>query len=274
MKCSFCNLSFFSHRFNKEELDAIYAQYRGEHFYKVRHKWEPWYNASVNDAFSDNRLDDRQILIRREFTDQVLVDAGIDRASIRGVIDFGGDQGQFFPTNAMPPFFVVETGSEDKGLGRSVSFFERIADVPECVDLVMNCYVLEHLSSMGDVVDEMSSKLTMGGYLYFEVPLDSFGTSSFHRTKVYRKLLFFIAKYRLPFVLLDFLSGVYRHFFGRIPWFGIVKQSEHINYFDKDSLASFVSMQNAEVLYMSPEDRSYKVGTVRQGRLACVSRPR
>ena len=75
------------------------------------------------------------------------------------------------------------------------------------------------------------------------------------------------------FVLLDFVTGVYRQVFKRVPWFGIIKQSEHLNYFNVKSLRAFAEIHGLDVLYMSEPDTKYKVGRIFQGRLACVARP-
>jgi hypothetical protein len=75
------------------------------------------------------------------------------------------------------------------------------------------------------------------------------------------------------FIFVDFLSGAYRQIFKRIPWFGIVKQSEHINYFNVKSLRVFAELRGLEVLFVSEPDLKYKVGKIFQGRLACIARP-
>jgi hypothetical protein len=262
---------FFSYRYSPSEIDAIYSNYRGSDFYSVRHSWEPWYNESVNDAFSDARESDLQIESRRSFTETVLSEAGVKINTLQGCIDFGGDHGQFLPSGIQGPLFVVENNSEGKSVTGLVNFIDDIALVPINVDLVMNCYVLEHMPNLETALDDMRSKLREGGFLHLEVPIDRFTTSKLHKSYLYRNYLHFLTRHRRMFVSIDFVSGAYRQVTGRIPWFGIVKQSEHINYFDSKSLRRFVDIHGGNVIYMSREDLKYKVGRIRQGRLACVA---
>jgi SAM-dependent methyltransferase len=271
-QCLECGLSFFSYRYSEQELTDLYSNYRSVDFYRLRHSWEPWYNESVNEAFSEQRANDRQIEDRRNYTRSRLEEAGVPLSELTGCLDFGGDHGQFIPSGVGGNLYVVEKGSDSKNAARGVTFLDSIDLVPEDVDLVLNCYVLEHLSVIHDVVDQMKMRLRDGGYVHFEVPLDKFAVSSLHRTNAYRLYLRFLSRHKRLFVAVDFYTGVYRHFFRRIPWLGIVKQSEHINYFEPLSLQKFMEGHGVQILSMSDPDLKYKVGAVRQGRIACTIR--
>ena len=114
-RCATCRLAFFTYRYSDPEISRLYSEYRGPRFYQLRHHWEPWYNKSVNDAFSDERSSDEQIYVRRSFTEAVLKESGLDIQTLGGCIDFGGDHGQFIPQGVAEPHFVVEQGSSSKG---------------------------------------------------------------------------------------------------------------------------------------------------------------
>lgn len=269
-RCLECRLNFFSHRYSEDELTALYSDYRSDRFFRLRQSWEPWYNASVNEAFSDRRSNDNQIEDRRDYTRQRLRDAGIVLEDLEGCLDFGGDHGQFIPQEINGKLFVVEKGSSNKSSTEGIAFVESLEEVPTDVDLVLNCYVLEHLPRIKDLLPDMRMKLRPGGFVHFEVPLDKFAVSRVHRSSVYRQYLQFLTRHKLLFSTIDFLTGVYRHLFRRIVWFGIVKQSEHINYFDSFSLKYYLESHGGEIVFLSEPDLKYRVGSVRQGRISCT----
>jgi hypothetical protein len=270
--CTDCGLHFFSYRDSDSDLASIYGKYRDSTFFSVRRKREPWYNEAVNDAFSDPINNPHQVTICRDFTENSLRAACLQQGDLNGCINFGGDHGQFIPQEVKPPCIVVEQNSKGKRLNNDFVFVDSIDEVNQTDDLVMNNYVLEHLNDLGGVVQSMKQKCSNDGVLHFEVPLDKFYCSRFHRTQFYKCYIEALTQIRLAFIFIDFLSGAYRQFCGRIPWFGIVKQSEHINYFDVRSLQAFLSAQGERVICLSEPATTYKIGRIKQGRLSCVTK--
>ena len=270
--CIDCGLHFFSYRYSDSDLASIYGKYCDSTFFSVRRKREPWYDEAVNDAFSDPINNPHQVTICRDFTKNSLRTACLQQGDLNGCIDFGVDHGQFIPQEVRLPCIVVEQNSKEKRLNNDFVFMDSIDEVNQTVDLVMNNYVLEYLSDLGGVVQSMKQKCSNDGVLHFEVPLDKFYCSRFYRTQFYKCYIEALTQIRLGFIFIDFLSGAYRQFFGRIPWFGIVRQSEHINYFDVRSLQAFLSAQGERVIYLSEPDNTYKVGRIKQGRLSCVTK--
>jgi hypothetical protein len=268
--CNSCGLGFFSHRYESDEVDALYGNYRQEIFFETRHKWEPWYNRDVNNAFTDSESSQEQIGVRRSFTARCLERSGRNLSDMHGCVDFGGDRGQFIPREINPPHFVVEHNSATKATIGPVTFVDDISSISTKVDLVMNCYVLEHLSDLSDVLSEMRSLLSSSGLIHLEVPLDRFRCSRFHKTSLYSRYIRWLSRHRRSFIAVDLISGVFRQYLSRIPWFGVVKQSEHVNYFDQKSLRTFIETRGGRVLFTSEPDLKYRVGRIRQGRLACI----
>jgi len=267
-RCSQCGLRFFSYRYSTSEMALIYGNYRSDYFFKLRHHWEPWVNRQVNDAFSDDFVNKRQIEIRNVFTKSSLTEAGIDLNELKGCIDFGGDLGQFIPDAIKPPLVVYEPTGTRRGLRPSVVGCEKLSELVSKVDLGLNCYVLEHIDEPRHVVTEMVGLVNSGKFIHIEVPLDGFNTSKFHRTGLYFRYLRTILRFRLIWIPIDLISGIWRTCLGSIPWFGIVKQSEHINYFETNSLRHLCESLGLEILYVSAEDRQYSVGRVKQGRVS------
>jgi len=88
--------------------------------------------------------------------------------------------------------------------------------------------------------------------------------SPFHASTRYERFLHRLVQHRFPFVVLDFLSGVSRQFRSSIPRFGVIKQSEHINYFSPRSVASALKASGFTVV-SEAQDPNLKVGGLRMG---------
>lgn len=121
----------------------------------------------------------------------------------------------------MDPSIIEENHFDFKdGLKR----IKQLEGLPEKMSLILCCGVLEHLANPKDVLAEISGALEQEGIFYFEVPLDWFKVSKVHRSVAYLKYLHVLSKRRRAFILIDFVTGVCRTLFRRVPFFGIVKQ--------------------------------------------------
>jgi SAM-dependent methyltransferase len=264
--CKKCTLGFFSYRFTDNEAQKIYSTYRTGKFYSVRHSWEPWYGSAENNAYLP-KVNQRNIESRVNLMDTTLKLAGINQ-TFKGCVDFGGDLGQFFPPNVIGTKYLIDLSAKPE-IKEDFTIINNVSEIPDSVDLVMSCGVLEHLSILENIISQLSSALHEHGVLYLEVPLDGFKMSKFHASNTYKKYLEMITRKKPFFILMDFLTGITRQFFGRIPWFGIVKQSEHINYFNKISLETLCSKFDGKIWISNP-DFSHKQGKFRLGRIAAV----
>jgi Methyltransferase domain len=138
----------------------------------------------------------------------------------------------------------------------------------------MNCHTLEHLPDFKVTLSEIMQALDFGGFFYLEVPMDGFRTHRFHQTHVYQKYLSALSRSRKVFVVIDLFSGLYRQIFQRIPLLGIVKQSEHINYFNENSLTMLLREMGFNVLSIQGPDLDFKQGKIRLGRIGILSQKR
>ena len=105
-----------------------------------------------------------------------------------------------------------------------------------------------------------------------EVPLDLFRVSQFHATTRYQAYLRRLVRRRLPFVALDFLTGLSRQFRSSVPRLGVIKQSEHINYFSERSLLAALTATGFGVVAQR-SDKNAKVGGLRMGCHGVAARP-
>ncbi len=266
--CSACGFAFFDHRFSDSEMSAIYESYRKEKYLLARNYFEPWYSQNEANAYAEGS---KATEGRKRFLDAVFYDAGEADRVFHDCLDYGGDLGQFFPANAQGRRFVLDPSNATL-VDPAIESVNSINEIPIKLSFIMNCNVLEHVPNFLAIFAEMDSALKSDGFLYVEVPQDHFKTSRFHRSNLYSSYLDYVVRHRLLLVLLDFTSGVLRQFFGRIPFFGIVKQSEHINYFSLDSITSILAKMEYEVLHTSGIERDLKQRKIKIGRMGILAR--
>jgi hypothetical protein len=108
-------------------------------------------------------------------------------------------------------------------------------------DLIMMCHVLEHTSSARKMITEAAESLSTDGLLYLEVPLDRpVRIPRLMAQRWYGSYTRWLSRHPVVFRLADLLSLVSRRILG-IPIIGsVIKQNEHINFFDETSLSEVV----------------------------------
>ena len=90
--CSSCELWWSDRGITEREVSCVYSGYRGERYFRIRKRFEPWYlkrhnqDRSVNDA----------VQYRRELTPPDIKNWFASRPKLE-VLDFGGDTGAMIP---------------------------------------------------------------------------------------------------------------------------------------------------------------------------------
>ena len=228
-ECKSCEFSYFSYRYSDDEMEKLYSGYRSDSYLKARSSWEFWYSKRINDFW----LQPNNVSIRRNRIIEHLKHQNLDITSISSCLDFGGDEGQFAPEHIPRDknFILDLSGKSDS---EKFTYIKNVESLPAPVELVLCCMTLEHVASPRRIIQDLAQSTY--DYVYLEVPHDSFKVSKFHKTTFYKRYLRSVRKSKTLFVLLDFITGVIRNYLGLVPWFGIVKQSEHINYFSSLSI--------------------------------------
>lgn len=262
--CASCELVSFSHRYGEAELAALYGQYREQSYLRTRQRWEPWYRSELNDAYS---TETPALASRRGFMERII--ESVSPAPFQLAVDFGGDEGQFFPDSAQGRRVVVDLSG--KPLPTGVESAASLGEVKGQPDLVMVCHVLEHLNDPVGLLREVAAVLAPTGILYVEVPLDLPRTRAWHASDRYRGWLGFVSRGRLRTVAADFTTGVARQYGRRIPRLGLIKESEHINYFTEDSLKASLKIAGFVPVALNA-DPSAHVGGLRLGKLGIAAR--
>jgi hypothetical protein len=265
--CTFCDLEFFDARYGDDELSSLYGGYRGNEYRETRHHWEPWYSRNVNDACST----DADLLVdRRRFMAGIL-DAAQMKPTLECAVDFGGDEGQFFPS--IPTARRIVCDLSDRPLPTGVEHMSTLSELGDVrADLIIIAHVLEHLPDPIKPLREIRAAIADDGIVYVEVPLDRFRVSRFHGSVRYQRYIQKLIRHRISFVVLDFLTGLSRQFRVAIPRLGVIKQSEHINYFSGRSLEAALNASGFTIVAQG-SDEQLKIGGLRIGCYGVAAKP-
>jgi len=263
-QCAHCGLGFFDHRYSTDEASRLYAGYRGADYVAVRRSWEPWYRDSVNDAFVPGSPG---VSDRVRFASDVMARGGL-RDRLACAVDFGGDRGQFFPNVQIDRRIVIDIS--DQPLLPGVERVPTLQDLVDAPDLVIAAHVLEHLSDPRALLEEVRQVLAPDGFLYVEVPLDRPKVRGWHRTAAHARWTDAVSRWKWPFLLADVATGAAKQFRLTTPRLGVLKQSEHINFFDPSSLRKLLESSGFHVTGESAEPDA-TVGGLRLGRLGMVA---
>jgi hypothetical protein len=263
LNCSDCNFSWFTPRMLVNVEDAVYQGYRESRYYEVRHKWEPWYLTSLNNSKKPGTKD---ASLAVSMLDSLLED--MPDSDLEKVADVGGDEGQFFPTRSKERILVDPSNKPAiEGVLRTRS----ITDLPTNTQLVLVCCVLPHVANPKSLLMEIRENCPQARVL-ITVANDHPKLRPFHKKESYRNFLKNCAKNRYVFIMLDLLTGICRQFNRKIPNFGIVKQSEHVNYFSLPSLYALAESLHYGVIKQQ-EILSGGFGGIRLGELTVILEP-
>lgn len=231
--CAACGGGFFVDRFTEEEAERLYVGYRGERYFQVRNRHEPWYTKAANKALDGSMSE------RRGFVERLLEQSGLRFGSVRRALDFGGNTGALFPSEiGGAERWIVDPSDAPlaPGLRRSKS----LGDLERgSFDLVMAMHVLEHVSEPRRIASELVTLLAPGGMLYLEVPLESLRSFALP-SGMQAGYLALLRRLRLVRRVMDFGSVGMRRTLGFVPPLGFYKLHEHINVYSLRALEALV----------------------------------
>lgn len=166
IQCKNCNYIGSKIRFDDDELNLIYQDYRSESYVRDRAKFEPNY-PEQNGPLSHDLL---HIKTRIENLSNLLLSSSININKIKTLIDYGGGEGQFIPEIIQADRKIIFDPS-NKSLKNGLESISNVNDLP-VADFVMLCHTLEHLSYPKDILIKIKNVLHQGSLLYIEVPLE------------------------------------------------------------------------------------------------------
>lgn len=241
--CNACQCRWFNSRYEDEELERLYKGYRGDAYFRVRHKYEPWYTAKANKyiGYSDKEITKRK-KIMVDFIKQEIEIGNIDK-----ILDYGGDKGQFIPENVGKNKVVYELSGVAPVTGVEAIAEEGMLSQHK-FDFIMVCHVLEHVPDPKSILEQIGKLLSSEkSWLYIEVPYEIYGLSFVPKNRYYNCYLKILAKTRYILMVLDFYSTLFRIKAGFIPPLGFIKMHEHINFFTKESFFELLRKSGFEI---------------------------
>jgi SAM-dependent methyltransferase len=243
MECAQCHFRFFDSRLTDHEVDRLYSAYRGPAYFAERQRDEPWYSKAVNDGIGQ---DPDEITTRNSALEE-FVRKHADMKTIGKVLDYGGDRGQFIPASLGREKYVFELSDAVPVTG--VTRLAAESDIREgWFDLVMACAVLEHCSDPFEVLRKLARFTSPGSLLYIGVPYERYSTRFVGTGPLYARYLDALLSVPFALRLIDLYSTVPRVKWNFVPPFGLVKCSEHLNFFSQDSMAAILKRTGFELL--------------------------
>lgn len=161
--CKNCDLYFSEYRPSDEEMDRLYCSYRDENYLLQRMQYEKGYTEEYNSLEYINL----RISLLANFLKKYM-----DLNSIKKLLDYGGDKGQFIPkefVNAKKYVYEVSGNQVIDG----IKLLKNLQDVNKIKwDFIMCCQVLEHLSDPLSVLKNLVDITADNAFLYLDLPCE------------------------------------------------------------------------------------------------------
>ncbi len=237
-ECRKCSFRFFDSRLTGGEVQRLYANYRGDDYFKARHSYEFWYSRSANDGIGGDEV---EITSRKLNLSTFLGDRS---RSITTVLDYGGDRGQFIPEDIGTEHYVYEVSDAEpvEGAVRLTSVEGRQ------FDFIMLTHVLEHCSEPKEMLQLLKPLGNQNALFYFEVPYERPSLRWAGGGSWQQRYLSGLLGVEPLLQMVDFYSSVARIKFDFIPPLGLQKCSEHLNFFNEKSLQALLDSEGFELL--------------------------
>lgn len=162
LHCRRCGHLFTNYRFDEEEMQRLYIDYRGEAYTDLRESYEPGY------TYQNNALEQGHHYTK--VVEEFLVDL-IGGKSI-SILDWGGDTGKNTPFARVAEVLHLY---EPSGIQPEIDGARNVSqpeDFQPSYALLVLSNVLEHLPFPGQTLDVLTSYMDQESILYIEVPFE------------------------------------------------------------------------------------------------------
>ncbi len=250
--CRNCTFSFFNPRLEADELLRLYSNYRDQDYQRMRQRHEFSYSIEINQSIGN---DAEEIRIRKDILLRMLA-AVVDISSMKNVLDYGVDRGQFI----LDQFSGVERYVYEISGVEPLNGVTKMVSMDECkkrtYDFIMCCHVLEHVPAPMEEMKNIVSLAHKGTIIYLEIPADSTWDSPFG------KFMFSVLGMLLKY--LPKMSNFATRFL-RYP----SQMHEYINFFTSKSMKKLV--EGAGLRLLSMETPDIKIGPLKLRILGCLA---
>jgi hypothetical protein len=237
----------FDADFTKEQMQNLYDQYRGNDYFIMRNKYEPWYTDQINKGIGDEKEFDlrRKVLIKNLDENHIF-------NNFKHVLDHGGDKGQMIsPSGGLNAEFraVCELSGVDTEEGVTRISQEKAREIEW--DLILSCHVIEHLPDPFSYLNDILALGNSNTTYFFEVPYEKHIISYFCSQSYYVSWLNLLAKHEKLMMLFDFYSVVTRKIFKRVFLGGFTALREHLQFFTVKGFSELLNSSGFKVVYCS-----------------------
>ena len=164
--CSNCGLYYSDYRPTEEEMNRLYNCYRDDTYVAQRKKYEPNY---INEKFSIiEYCEERKSSVIK------FISSFINFDSIKNILEYGGDKGQYIPDkfpNAQKYVYDI-SGNQTISEVRSLKNLKNLKQIKW--DFILCMHLLEHLSDPLETLHNLVELLDENSYLYIELPKQNY----------------------------------------------------------------------------------------------------
>jgi hypothetical protein len=231
--CQSCFGATFNFRYDQKQMKLIYEFYRDDNYNELRFKWEKWYGKEYQEGHSAEEY----INIRKKQISEFLTI--YLPSKVFTVVDIGGGNGELIPDDLPSNFGEIKKyvlDISDVIPIANVTKINSLSEIDTC-DLVIYSHTIEHVT---DPIFELEEMLKHTRNIYIETPYGIPKTSFLNKS-------FLLTAF---FVLLSLNPKLWRNMFslsvGLKSKVRILRQSEHINFFQVETLKKLADLVNCD----------------------------
>jgi hypothetical protein len=202
-------------RFDDEELDCLYHNYRNKSYETLRTKYEPGYRLI-------NKIQNSPINYISKV--ESFLSPLLKKKNKINILDYGGDNGNNTPfkfKNQKNTIHVYDV-SKKKTAQRNIKIINKKKMLKK-YDLIILSNVIEHLSHPSIIIDYLKKLMSKSSNLYIEVPLEKLVSKIWKQRKNHKHVLTYRKK-------------KYWH--------------EHINFYSQKSLIKLLNNNGLKIIKM------------------------